>query len=105
ALIFAQLGWVDEEAIPRGEQRVAAEAASRQPELVLLGEEQRLIGALGAEIFAELEAEIRGRVALCENSRRRLAVDGAVGRREKHRDAAARGLLEHRQQRRALEPL
>src|SRR4029079_1562553 len=78
ALILPQLGGIDEEAVPRGEQRVCPPAAARQLERILVPEQQREIGIFGPEILAELVAEVLRGVTLGEHRRRRVAVDGAV---------------------------
>ena len=105
ALVLAQLGRIDEEAVVRREQRVAAGAASRKTQIVLVRERQRLLRTLGSQVLAELVAEICGRIALGEHCRRRVAVDRAVIGREQHRDLSARRFLQNAEQRRALEPL
>src|SRR5665647_273493 len=105
ALILAQLRWVDEEAVAGGKQRVRAEAPARQLERVFILEQQREIGIFRAQILAELVAKILRRVALREHGRRGVAVDRAVIARHEHLDLAARGFLQHAEQRRPLEPL
>lgn len=64
-----------------------------------------MLRTLGAQILAELVAEIGRRVALREHRRRRLAVDGTVIARQEHRHLPARGLLEQREERGAAKPL
>ena len=53
------------------EQGVAAEPAAREPKVIRITEEERVLGALGTEVLAELVAEVGGGVALREDRRRR----------------------------------
>src|SRR5207237_2834520 len=62
ALVLAQLGRIDEEAIAAGEQSVATGAATRQSQHVLTREQERLIRPLCAQILTEFVAEIRARI-------------------------------------------
>src|SRR4051812_726127 len=105
ALVLAKLRRIDEEAVVGRKQGVAAGTAPRQPQHVLAREQQRLIGSLGAQVLAELVAEIGAGVALGVHGCRRVAVDRAVVGGEQHRDLSARSFLQHAEQRRALEPL
>ena len=104
-LIFAQLGGVDEERVAGSEQRVRAEAAARQLQRILVGEQESELRILGAQILAELVAKILRRIALGEHRRRRAAVNGPVVARHEHLHLAARGLFEHGEERGASEPL
>src|SRR5262249_36976670 len=58
-LVLAQLGRIHEEAVTPGEQGVRSEAATRQPKHLLAREQQRLFGALGTKVLAELVTKIR----------------------------------------------
>src|SRR4030095_16992199 len=76
ALILAQLRRIDKETVIRGEQSVTAGAPARQPQHVVLREQQRLVRPLGAKIFAELVAEVGARIPLGIHSRGRVAGGG-----------------------------
>src|SRR5688572_30946038 len=78
ALILAQLRRVDEETVRHCEQRVGAESPPRETQQILVREQQRLLRTLGAQVLAELVAEVRGRVPLGKDRCRRLAVNGPV---------------------------
>src|SRR5207302_753041 len=103
-LIFAQLGGIDEEAVRGREQQPHAETHARQAEGLQVFHDDRGLGILAAEIFAELVPQVGGRVALGVHRGGRLAVDRAVVRGEQHRHAPALGLAQRRQHRGALEP-
>src|SRR5256884_6860850 len=103
-LILAQLGGIDEEAVRGREQEPHAETHARQAEGLQVLHDDRSLGILAAEIFAELVAQVGGRVALGVHRGGRLAVHRAVVRGEQHRYAPALGLAQRRQHRRALEP-
>src|ERR1051326_8580859 len=103
-LILAQLGGIDEEAVRRREQQPHAETHARQAEAFQLFHDDGGLGILAAEIFAELVAQVGGRVALGEHRGGRFAVDRAVVRREQHRHAPPLGLAQRRQHGGALEP-
>src|SRR6185436_13993580 len=105
ALILAQLGGINEEAIVGGEQSVATGSPPRQPQHVFVREKQRLIRTLGAEIFAELVTQIGAGVALGVNRCRRVAMNRAVIGGEEHGDLPPRCLLQDAEERRPLEPL
>src|SRR5438045_517884 len=105
ALVLAELGWIDEEAIIRGEQRISARATTREPQHILAGKEQSLVGPLGAQILTELVAQIGAGVALGIDRRRSVAMNRAVIGRQQHGDASPRCFLQNAEQRRALEAL
>src|ERR1700687_1337743 len=105
ALVLAQLRRIDEEAVVGGEESISAGAAPRQSQRVLAREEQRLLRTLGAQILAELVAEVGAGVALGVHRCRRVAVDRAVIGREQHGGLSARRSLENADQRGPLEPL
>src|SRR5215475_11799814 len=64
ALIFPQLGRIDEKRVAGREQRVRAQPSARQAKRVFVREEQRLLRILGAQVFAEFVAEVLRRVSL-----------------------------------------
>src|SRR2546429_1801630 len=86
-LILAQLGGIDEEAVRGREQEPHAETHARQAEGLQVLHDDRSLGILAAEIFAELVAQVGGRVALGVHRGGRLAVDRAVVRGGQHRYA------------------
>src|SRR6185312_5995297 len=53
-LILAQFGRIHEERVAHGQKRVPAQAAPRQSQVVEVREQQRVLGPLGAQVFAEL---------------------------------------------------
>src|SRR5256884_1546893 len=103
-LILAQLGGIDEEAVRGREQEPHAETHARQAEGLQVLHDDRSLGILAAEIFAELVAQVGGRVALGVHRGGRLPRGPALVPGGQHRYAPALGLAQRRQHRRALEP-
>src|SRR5947209_6472083 len=54
ALIFPELGRIDEERVTGREERVRSQAASRQLQQILISKGERVVRILGSEVLAEL---------------------------------------------------
>src|SRR5580765_4544701 len=75
ALVLAQLRRIDEETIVGREQSIPTSSPTRQAQHVFIREQQRLLGSLGAQVFAELVAKVGARIALGVDGRGCVAVD------------------------------
>ena len=62
--------------------------------VVGIAEHERLIRTLGANVLTELVAQIGRRITFGENSRRRVAVNGAMIAGDQHRNVSARRFLQ-----------